>query len=331
MPFETSVPDPIPEPEPSRKKPRRIWLFAPYVILLLLAAGWGGWWFVAKTGLEQGMDARAEALRGAGYVVEMDGRKVEGFPFRMKISLATARIAAPSGWAVSIPGLTGEAYLHQIDHWVLVAPQGLTLTRPVGGGLAVKGEGLRASLAGTSKTPWRVVLQGTKLVFTPDAGARPFSLASADRIELYLKPMPTGGDGATLFRLEGGKATPGALLHRLVGDGVVTATFDARLTHPEAFLGRDWGGAVRAWTAAGGTAMDVEGQLSGGTASAKAKGGTLGVGAEGRLVGAVPLELQRADRAIAALADANALDAGAAGSAATTLMSWPRYLANSGS
>ena len=316
MPFETSDPDPIPEPEASRKKPRRIWLFAPYVVLALLVAGWGSWWFIAKARLEGGMEARAEALRSAGYVVEMDGRRVEGFPFRMKISLAVARIAAPSGWAISIPGLTGEAYLHQIDHWVLVAPQGLTITRPVGGGLNIKGEALRASIAGTSQNPWRIVLQGTRLVFTPDAGARPFSLASADRMELYLKPLPTGGDGATLLRLEGGKSTPGTILNRLVGDGAVTATFDARLTHPEAFHGKDWGEAVRTWTTAGGTALDVEGQLSGGAASAKAKGGTLGAGSDGRLVGAIPLELQKAEKAISALADANALDAGAAGSAA---------------
>ena len=316
MPFETSVPAPIPEPEAIRKKPRRVWLFAPYVILALLLAGWGAYWFVARARLERGLDAQTEALRGAGYVVEMDGRKVEGFPFRMKISLAQARIAAPSGWSISLPGLTGEAYLHGLDHWVLVAPQGMSINRPLGGGLSVRGEALRASIAGVSQNPWRIVLQGTKLVFTPDPGARPFSLASAERIELYLKPMPTGADGATLLRLEGGKATRDAILHRLVGDGAVTATFDARLTHPEAFHGKDWGEAVRTWTAAGGTATEVEGTISGAAASAKTKGGTLGAGADGRLVGALPLELHQAGPALAALADANALEPGAAGSAA---------------
>ena len=123
------------------------------------------------------------------------------------------------------------------------------------GKLDVKGEALRASIAGTSQNPWRIVLQGTKLDFTPAVGASPFSLASADRIELYLKPMSNGADGAMLFRLEGGKATPDTLLHRLAGDGAVTATLDARLTHPEAFHGRDWSESVRNWSAAGGTAV----------------------------------------------------------------------------
>ena len=316
MPFETSGPDPIPEPAAARKPPRRIWLLAPYIGLVLLATGWGAWWFVAKARLETAFDARAEALREAGYVVEMEGRKVEGFPFRMKMSLASARIAAPSGWAVSAPGLTGEAYLHQIDHWVLVAPQGLSITRPQGGGVKIKGEALRASIAGTDRTPWRIVLQGAKLVFTPEVGARPFSLASADLIEFYLKPAPGSADGAVLVRLEGGKATPGTILHRLAGDGAVTATLDARLTNPAAFRGKDWGAAVQAWAAAGGNALDVEGQASGGTASAKAKGGTLGAGSDGRLSGSVPLELQRAGQVISGLADTDALDKGAANSAA---------------
>jgi hypothetical protein len=316
MPFETSVPDPIPEPEAARKKPRRLWLFAPYAVLALLLLGWGAYWFVARTTLERGLDAQAEALRGAGYVVELGDRRVEGFPFRMKIHLADARIAAPSGWAISAPGLTGEAYLHGLDHWVLVAPQGLNITRPEGGGLAVRGEALRASIAGVSKAPWRIVLQGTKLVFTPDAGARPFSLAAADRLEFYLKPMPSGADGAALLILQGGKATPGTVLQRLAGDGVVAASLDARLIHPEAFHGQDWGAAVRSWAAAGGTATDVEGVVSGGPATARAKGGTLGAGSDGRLVGAIPLELNRAAPTLSALADANALDASAASSAA---------------
>jgi hypothetical protein len=316
MPFETSTPDPIPEPKAARKAPRRLWLITPYIVLVLLLGGWGVYWFVARTALESGMDARAESLRNAGYVVELGDRRIEGFPFRMKVHLGEARIAAPSGWAVSAPGLTGEAYLHDLDHWVLVAPQGISFTRPEGGGVSVRGEALRASLAGTSKAPWRIVLQGTKLVFTPDAGARPFSLASADRLEVYLKPMPTGADGAALLILQGGKATPSTILYRLAGQGAVTASLDARITHPEAFHGQDWGAAVRAWTAAGGVASDLEGVVSGGTASAHIKGGTLGAGTDGRLVGAVPLELTKAASALSALADAKAVDPGAASSAA---------------
>jgi hypothetical protein len=317
MTTEPSAPAPIDEPASARKPPRRLWLFAPFVVLAVLLVGYGGFWFVAKTRLEGALDARAEALRNAGYAVALEGRQVDGLPFRMRIAFSEARIASPSGWALSIPGLKAEAYLHDLGHWVLVAPRGLALVRPQGGGLAVSGQALRASVAGTSAQPWRIALEGTKLVFTPQPGARPFSLASAERLEFYLRPAPgPGGEGMTLLRLEGGKAAAATLLHRVAGDAAITANLQARLTKPAAFGGKDWGEAVRAWVRAGGTARALEGSATGGMASVKTKDGALGVGPDGRLVGAVPLELRRADQALAALADSRVLDPGVASSAA---------------
>lgn len=316
MPPNTSAPEPIPEPGPGRKKPRRVLLFTPYAILAALLIGYGGFWLVVRGAVEAAMDARAEALRSAGYTVELGARSVEGFPFRMKISLTEARIAAPGGWAVAAPGLTAEAYVHDPGHWVVVAPHGLTLNRPEGGGLAITGEALRASIAGVNRTPWRIVLQGTKLVFTPAPGARPFSLSAADLLEVYLKPAPQGGDGMALFRLEGGKAAPETLLFSLAGPAAVTATLNGVLTHTDAFHGRDWGEAVRAWAQAGGRIQTVQGIASAGQTTAKAHEGELTVGADGRLAGVVPLQLTRADKAFSSLAGAGKLDPAAAGSAA---------------
>lgn len=316
MPRKTSAPAPITEPEAPRKPPSRWFLYAPFIALAVALVAYGGFWFVAKTRLEQAMDARAEALRAAGYTVALDGRRVDGLPFRMRVGFSEARIITPSGWSVAIPGLKGEAYLHDLGHWVLVAPQGLTVVRPQGGGLTVAGEALRASIAGTGAKPWRLVLAGTKLVFTPQPGARPFSLASAERLEFYLRPAPNSADGMVLLRLEGGKAAAGTLLHRIAADAAVTANLQAQLTKPEAFDGKDWGEAVRAWAKAGGVAQGVEGVFSGGTTSIKTKGGTLGVGADGRLVGAVPLEMRQGAAALTALAEGEVLDPGVASSAA---------------
>lgn len=317
MPLATPTSDPIPEPSPARKPPRRLWLYAPFVLLVVLLAAYTGFWLFAKTRLEAAIDARAEALRSAGYTVAFSGRRVDGLPFRMRVAFTEARIASPSGWSLSIPGLKAEAYLHELGHWVLVAPQGLTVMRPESGGLKIGGQALRASIVRARSGPWRLALEGTRLAFAPQAGARPFSLASAERLEIYLRPAPgPAGDAMTLLRLEGGKAAPGALLHRVAGDAAITANLQARLTRPAAFAGRDWSGALRAWARAGGKAEGVEGAATGGTASVKTRGGTLAVGGDGRLVGAIPLELREGPRAIAALADGQALDAGVASSAA---------------
>lgn len=316
MPTETPSDVPIPEPAQERKKPRRFWLYAPFVLLALAATAYASWWFVASSRLGAAIDARAAGLRDAGYVVELSDRRVSGFPFRLKLAFAEARIASPSGWAVTVPGLAAEAYLHNVGHWVAVAPQGLTFVRPQGGAVAVRGESLRASIAGVGSDPWRVVLQGRKAVLTPAAGARPFSLASAELIEFYLRPAPQAGEGMVLFRVEGGKSQPGSLLNRIGGDGAVTASLEGRLTKVATFRGPKWGDAVRAWARSGGVLSDLRGQAAAGDFAAKADGGTLGVDADGRLVGAVPLELRQAGRAIAALSDTEALDAASAGSAA---------------
>lgn len=308
--------DPIPEPAPARKKPRRIWLYLPFILLVLLAAAYSAFWVASSTQLAAAVDSRAATLRQSGYVVELSERRSSGFPFRLKLRYGEARVAAPSGWAATIPGLEAEAYLHNLRHWVLVAPGGMTFTRPEGGPVRIAGEGLRASVVQTGQGPWRIVAQANKASFTPSPGARPFSLASADLVEIYLRPSDVEGQGMFLVRVENGKAQAGSLVGRIAGDGVVAASIEGRISRTADFKGATWADAVRAWSRAGGVLESVQGTMAAGTFSAKAQDGTLGIGSDGRLVGAIPLELRQPDRALTALAETATVDEAAAGSAA---------------
>jgi len=119
----------------------------------------------------------------------------------------------------------------------------------------------------------------------------------------------------TLLRIEGGKAGEGSVLEAVAGDQVVTGSLQARLTHPAAFQGGDWGSAVRAWSRAGGSATKVQGLIVAGKTEAKVEDGALGVGPDGRLVGALPMQLKQPAPAITAFAG-RALDEAAANSAA---------------
>jgi hypothetical protein len=308
--------DPIPEPVAPRKKPNRFWLYLPFILLVLLAGAYSAFWVASSRQLAAAVDARAATLRQSGYVVELSDRRSSGFPFRLKLQFTEARVAAPSGWAVTIPGFEAEAYLHNLRHWVVVAPQGLTFTRPDGGPVKVLGAGLRASVVQTNTGPWRIVAQAQKATFAPSPGARPFSLASADLVEFYLRPSDVAGQGMFLLRVENGKAQAGSLAGRIAGDGVVGAAIEGRISKTADFAGATWGDALRAWSAAGGVLEAVQGTMAAGTFSAKASNGTLGVGSEGRLVGAIPLELRQPDRALTALAETATVDETAAGSAA---------------
>jgi hypothetical protein len=305
------------DPGPGRKKPRRMWLLAPYAVLAALALGYGGYWFWATTGLEKALDQRAEAMRRAGYTVDIDGRHVDGFPFRLRLVLPNARIASPAGWGLSAPGFEAQAYLHDIGHWVLVAPQGLTVTRPHGGPVTVSGQALRASAAGLGHADWRIVAEGVKLVFTPGAGAAAFSLAGAERLQVNVKPGAAALDEALfLVQLEGGKAAPAGALHRLTGGAAITAVLDGKFTKADTFRGASLGDAARTWSSAGGQLQIVRGEAHGGTAAIWARGGTLSASRDGHVEGAIPLELRQAAQSLAALSG-QALDADAAHTAAT--------------
>lgn len=311
----TADPD-TPTGQPARKRAPRWLLYAPFVVIAAMLVVYGAYWLVAGNQLESRLEQRVDALRQAGYQVAAEGRAIDGFPFRMRVAYRTLRVASPGGWAVEAPELKAEAYLHDLGHWVIVAPQGLTVTRPRGGPLAIRGEALRASVAGVNRPVWRVVIEAVKPTFTPGPGTAPFSLASADRIELGLRPAPDGSaDGQAGFSLLGGKSTPGTAVWRLAADKPVTAALDVKVVKPAAFKGANWSQAVRAWADAGGQLQLMKAEAQGGGASLWGRGGTLSVGSGGRLAGAVPLEMRQATQGLAALAEGG-LDPNAARSAA---------------
>lgn len=315
MPDAVTTNDPIHDPAEPRK-PRSRWaLYAPFVLLAIAAVATCAYWFVISGQVKAGIEKQAGALREAGYIVDLSGGKVGGFPYRLKVSYDEARIVAPSGWAVAAPGFEAEAVLYKLGHWVVAAPQGLTVTRPEGGPIVVKGE-LRGSVNGLKEAPWRVVLQARKASFTPGAGARGFSLASADLVEFYLKPSGKADEGAALLRIEGGKGALGTLGGHIAEAGQIKADINARITHPRAFNGAGWSDAVRAWTQAGGVVDQIQGEVVLGAVTAKANAGTLGAGADGRLVGAAPLQITQAGKALSVLSDTNTVAPEAAGAAA---------------
>jgi hypothetical protein len=105
--------------------------------------------------------------------------------------LVNARVAEPSGWALRAPELSGEANAYDIGHWVIVAPRGVIMTRPVNGDVQITGQALRASFAGFKQYPPRISVEGANLVFTPVAGAAPFPLLSTTGLQLHVRPGPT--------------------------------------------------------------------------------------------------------------------------------------------
>lgn len=298
------------DPAPPRK-PRRLGLYLPFVVLILLAGAWSGAWLWARGQAQSRMDAAVEALGRAGWQVTWKDRVIGGYPFRMDVTLADARVREPSGWALEAPRLEGEAYMHALGNWVVAAPAGLTFVRRVGGPVAVNGELIRASLSHFTSHPPSFSFEGVKLTFAPAAGAQPFALASADRVEFHLRAGPDD-QGGVFAKLDNGKARLTGLFARVAGDKPISIVWNSTVSKMRAFAGPDWPSAVRHWADAGGSMTVRQAGVTAGEAVIGSNSGSLTVAPDGRLSGVLDLTLRQAPRALGALSAEGVIEPGAA-------------------
>lgn len=306
-------------PDPSApRKPSRLRLFLVFGLALVFVVGWSAAWLWMRGEARERMDAGAAMLREAGYEVSWKDRAIGGYPFRFNITLTEARIRDRSGWALDAPKLEGQAFLHAPTHWIVAAPEGLTFTRPVGGPVAVGGKLIRASISHLTNTPPNISFEGVGLTFQPAAGANPFSLQAAERVEFHLREAPSevGDEAGVWLTVKNGKGQLSGLLGRIAGDKPISLEWDGRLSKASALRGQDWGDAVRAWARAGGR-MDVKrGGLTAGDALIGVNSGWLSVGSDGRARGVLDVSLRQAARALATLGQTGAIPADRAQAAA---------------
>jgi hypothetical protein len=261
------------------------------VLLALVAIGWSIGWLWLRGQAEQRMDATALSLKSRGYDMSWESRTFSGYPFRMDVKLLNARVAEPSGWALRAPELNGEANAYNIGHWVVVAPQGVIMTRPINGDVAITGQALRASFAGFDQYPPRISVEGANLVFTPVDGAAPFPLLSTAGLQLHVRPGPDD-QGAIFFEAKGAKARFTGLLGRIAADRTADLIWDSKVSKISALHGTSWADAVNDWSDAGGTLTVQQGKLNAGEALLEAKSGALTVDDDGRLRGALDVTIR---------------------------------------
>jgi hypothetical protein len=254
--------------------------------------------------------ARLAAARTPGshrcWTLAYDAARLTGFPFRLDLDLTQARVAEPSGWAVSAPHLKAEAYLFAPAHWVAVAPDGLVMTRRDAGPLIIKGQALRASLSDAGAHPPRLSIEGLNLTFATPPGARPFALAKAKAFHLHTRAVPND-QGALYLGVEVGQAVPSGTPGLIAAGGPVVFTLDGVFSHAGAMTGADWPSSLRAWVRASGALTVKRLELTAGKASLVAKAGELGIGPDGRLTGALTVGAAQTPRILGVLAARGAL------------------------
>lgn len=303
----------VPDPAPARK-PRRLGLYLPFVLLLILAIGWSGLWIWAKSQAQSRMDAAVTGLARAGYQIAWKERDIGGYPFRMDVTLTDAVVRDPSGWALEAPTLEAEAYLQSLGHWVLAAPKGITFVRPEAGPVTVTGKAIRAALFDFTKDPPSFDFEGDGLTFEPGAGAQPFALSAADKVEFHLRAGPDD-QGGVFFSVDKGKARLSGLMGRIAGQGPVSIVWNSTLSKMSAFSGNDWASAVRNWSDAGGEMTVRQAGITAGQALIGSNSGMLRVGTDGRLRGVLNVTLRQAPRALGVMGQTGAISQEAASAA----------------
>ncbi|HYE43548.1 MAG TPA: DUF2125 domain-containing protein [Caulobacteraceae bacterium] len=309
-----------PAVEPSNRR-GRLGLLLPILLVLLALGGWTVWWFVVANRVAEETDRAAADLRRAGYQVAWTDRDVTGWPYRTLVRFQGFKVAAPSGHALAAPRLDVEANTYALDKWVAVAPDGLVLTRGAKGEVRVAGGPIRASLSGLRRSPPNLVVELRKPVFTPAAGAEPFPLASAELVDLYLRPRAGGavGEGEFLVRVDGGKPRPDGMLDWIGAGEPFSMHWEGRVAALNQFRGASWREAARRWASAGGALSQVRGVARAGNASLDAASQRLWVGLDGRLRGGVAMTLKGGPESLMALGRSQAVDQrGATAAAAAT-------------
>lgn len=303
----------LPDQTPPRKH-RRWLLIAPWIVFVLVAVAWSGFWIYLRGQTITRLEAAAEQARSAGWSVQWGEPSVVGYPFRINVTLNDVTISEPSGWGLATPQLKAETYAYRLGHWVAYTPDGVTLRRPGALPLQIRAKALRASLTGLDQTPPRLSVEGDTLTFTGAAGGAPPVFNSAAKLQLHLRPGPDD-QGAVLFRLDNATADPSRWLGRVAQGRPVTAVFDGVLSKAGSLNGADWAGMVRSWSGAGGVLTLRNAQLTAGEAALTATAGTLTAGFDGRLRGDVQAELRQAPAALAVLGPGVSAEAAAAAAA----------------
>ena len=284
-------------------------LIIPFAIVFVGLALWTGWWFVLTQQIEKKLEGRIARLEQSGWTVKHAGLTTTGWPLRARVAMKHVDVIAPSGHAVAAPEIVAEANAYNPTKWVIIAPDGLVMTRGAKGKTAVRAEAIRMSVHGLTQRWPNVAVELSKPVFTALPGAEPFPLAKAGLVQFYMRPHVAGSNAPTddvdvLFRLVDGEGRPNGPVEGLTQSGRLNAQVEAVIEKAGALKGADAKGLLSAWTAAGGRFVEMKGELGAGESKTFLSSPALSADDKGRLEGEVFLRAEKPLAAIVGLAGA---------------------------
>lgn len=284
---------------PRSTRSSRFWLYAPFVLLVLLVAAWTGAWFYIRDRVSEGLDARLAAEARAGRQWTCADRRIAGFPFRIEVSCESLSLRRGDVNG-SVGRVHSVAQVYQPRFVITEIDGPLNVTD---GRVAVQGTWrlLETSVRAAPGSLQRASLVMEAPSFTVTrAEADPVTL-SGDRVEAHLRPNPSRAPERALdLALEARQARLPVLDPLLGGPEPLNLGVDLTATQAEGVRGRPVLDEVERWRQAGGQLDVLRFSVEKGPRRLEARG-TVRLDELHRAVGEFTLSAAGLDQVVAAL------------------------------
>ena len=236
----------------------RFWLYAPFVLLALLAAGWSGIWGFARSKVDQELDAGIAREARAGRNWSCRERNVGGYPFRIEVRCASLTLTS-SRWGdevkVDVGPAVAVAQVWTPGHIILQMTGPMLANLPQGRKAALDWKALGASLhlTGLAFERFSLVMGEPVLTVTePGQGAAETWRAAAAEAHLRPNPQRFASEGTVDLAVSAkGGVLP--VLEALLGNGqLADLDLQASVSRALSFRRGFNPDALEAWRMAGG-------------------------------------------------------------------------------
>lgn len=176
---------------PPTRRRSRFWLYAPFVLLALLAVGWSGFWFYARDRVAEALDTAVAREVQRGRTWTCNDRTIGGFPFRIEIRCGSLALTS-TRWGEAVRVETGAAlavgqiYSPGLVIFQVASPARAMLTE--GRRLELTWTGLEASLA--HRSPERLALVVSEPSASLTTPGQPTQLWRSAALEAHLRRNP---------------------------------------------------------------------------------------------------------------------------------------------
>ena len=230
----------------------RFWLYAPFVLLLLVALAWSVAWFVIRNQVEQGLQSMLANESRAGRQWTCQDRDVSGYPFRIVVTCS--ELAVKRGpVSASLGRVQSIAQVYQPRHVITEVAGPLRATDgqvTVDGSWRLLETSVRGSAAGFQRIS--LLAEEPRLTIT---GVAPNEIALASQgLEAHVRPNPTRvqAEGAYDGALTARQARLPGLDAWIGGAEATDLQLDLTATQVQGFQARPVVTEVERWRTAGG-------------------------------------------------------------------------------